>query len=299
MELNDAVQTLTALAHEGRLEIFRLLVRRAPDEVAAGEIALALGVRGSTLSNQLNELERAGMIASRRNGRSVLYWANLEAAGRLLGFLANDCCKNRPETCQPIADTFLRRSKDWGVNVQKGDETAHIYNVLFLCVGNSARSVFAEAVLTRVGLGKFKAFSAGSEPRGEIHPRTEKLLRHLNYVVSGFRSKSWDEFAVKGAPKLDFVITVCDKAANETCPLWPGQPMSAHWGIPDPAEAVGSDTEIGLAFTEAYRQLFNRISAFTNLPIHSLDSLKLQKHLDAIGNSAPSADDQSALERTA
>ena len=299
MESKTAVTILTALAHEGRLEIFRLLVRRAPDEVAAGEIALALGVRGSTLSNQLNELERAGLVRSRRQGRSVLYQADLEAAGRLLGFLANDCCKNRPETCLPIAERFLHRPNNWGVDDQKGNDMAHVYNVLFLCVGNSARSIFAEAILSRVGPGKFKAFSAGSQPRGEIHPRASELLKHLNYDVSGFRSKSWDEFAAGGAPQMDFVFTVCDKAANETCPLWPGQPMSAHWGVPDPADATGGESEVGLAFSEAYRYLFNRISAFTNLPIESLDSLTLQKHLDAIGQSAPPADDQSALRHSA
>lgn len=164
------------------------------------------------------------------------------------------------------------------------------YNVLFLCSGNSARSVFAEAILNRVAGDKFKAYSAGSQPRGEIHPRTAALLESLNYDISGFRSKSWDEFAQAGAPELDFVFTVCDDAANEQCPVWPGQPMSAHWGVPDPAKAEGNETERALAFTEAYRFLFNRISAFTSLPIQSLDSLTLQKQLDAIGKQVPEAD---------
>jgi protein-tyrosine-phosphatase len=158
-----------------------------------------------------------------------------------------------------------------------------VYNVLFLCTGNSARSIIAEALLERLGGGRFRAFSAGSHPKGEVNPRTLDLLRNSKYDVSGYRSKSWDEFAVPGAPVMDFVFTVCDDAAGETCPLWPGQPMTAHWGVPDPAAATGSDAEIGLAFAEAYRLLNNRISVFTSLPIAKLDNLSLQARLHNIG----------------
>lgn len=157
------------------------------------------------------------------------------------------------------------------------------YNVLFLCTGNSARSILAEAIMNRVGIGKFKAFSAGSQPKGEVHPYALALLKHLNHDVAFARSKSWDEFAVPDAPKMDFVFTVCDNAANETCPFWPGQPMTAHWGVPDPAAATGNEAEIRLAFTEAYRMLNNRISIFTNLPLSSIDRLALQEQLDEIG----------------
>ena len=157
------------------------------------------------------------------------------------------------------------------------------FNVLFLCTGNSARSIMAEAILTREGRGKFRAFSAGSQPKGSVHPHALALLRKMNFDVSGFRSKSWNEFTRADAPKLDFVFTVCDNAAKEACPLWPGQPMTAHWGIPDPAAASGTDAEIGLAFADAFRMLSNRISIFVNLPIRSLDALTLQQQLDAIG----------------
>ena len=157
------------------------------------------------------------------------------------------------------------------------------YNVLFLCTGNSARSIMAEAILQREGIGKFNAFSAGSMPRGEIHPFARELLRNLNYNVSKFRSKSWDEFASPDAPVMDFVFTVCDDAANEVCPIWPGQPMTAHWGQPDPAAAEGSDVEKRVAFNEAYRMLKNRISIFVNLPMASLDRLSLQQRLTEIG----------------
>ncbi len=159
------------------------------------------------------------------------------------------------------------------------------FNALFLCTGNSARSIFGEAILAREGLGKFKAYSAGSQPRGEVHPYTLELLRHLNHPTKGIRSKSWDEFAKPGAPLLDFVFTVCDDAAKEVCPVWPGQPTSAHWGVPDPAAFEGTEAERRLAFAESYRMLKNRISAFVNLPIASLDRLSLKTKLDAIGKS--------------
>jgi protein-tyrosine-phosphatase len=163
------------------------------------------------------------------------------------------------------------------------DQIRAPYNVLFLCTGNSARSIMAEAILNRAGQGKFRAFSAGSQPKGQIHPYTLDLLRKLNYDVTGMRSKSWKEFSGPGAPKLDFVFTVCDNAAQETCPVWPGQPMTAHWGVPDPVEATGSPAEIALAFKEAYRMLQQRIAVFTALPIRSLDQLSLQQRLKEIG----------------
>ncbi|HEY5305040.1 MAG TPA: arsenate reductase ArsC [Pseudolabrys sp.] len=161
--------------------------------------------------------------------------------------------------------------------------TERPYNVLFLCTGNSARSVMGEVLLNRLGAGKFKAYSAGSHPKGEIHPRTLELLKRLNYLTDDLRSKDWSEFAVLGAPPLDFVFTVCDNAADEVCPAWPGQPVTAHWGIPDPAAATGTAAEIGFAFSEAFRQLNNRISIFVSLPLMRLDKLSLKKRLDEIG----------------
>jgi protein-tyrosine-phosphatase len=163
------------------------------------------------------------------------------------------------------------------------------FNVLFLCTGNSARSIVAEAILNRVGQGRFKAFSAGSRPKGEVHPYALQLLKSLNFDTSYARSKSWEEFAAPGAPELHFVFTVCDSAANETCPVWPGQPMTAHWGIPDPAAAEGTDAEKHLAFAEAYRMLNSRISIFTSLPMASIDKLALQRRLDEIGQNLPKA----------
>jgi arsenate reductase (thioredoxin) len=159
------------------------------------------------------------------------------------------------------------------------------YNVLFLCTGNSARSILAESLLNHWGRGKFRAFSAGSFPKGQVHPMAIDLLKRMNLPAEGFRSKSWDEFASPGAPPIDFIFTVCDNAAGEVCPIWPGKPMTAHWGIADPAAAEGTDAEKALAFRKALKELETRIKLFASLPIGSLDALTLQSKLREIGKS--------------
>ncbi len=167
------------------------------------------------------------------------------------------------------------------------------YNVLFLCTGNSARSILAEALLAAMGGKRFRAYSAGSQPRGEVNPHALKLLARSRLPTEGLRSKSWDEFAAPGAPPLDFVFTVCDNAAGEVCPVWPGQPMTAHWGIADPAAVTGTEEEIDRAFFRAYEQMQRRISLFTSLRLEQLDRLALQKHLDDIGRTRDAAAPQS------
>ena len=162
-------------------------------------------------------------------------------------------------------------------------------NVLFLCTHNSARSILAEAILQREGFGKFQAFSAGSSPKGAVHPMALHTLEKLNHDISGLRSKSWDEFATPDAPTMDFVFTVCDRAAAESCPFWPCQPMTAHWGVPDPSETAGDDAAMGLAFYDTYRMLRNRISIFVSLPMAALDSLSLQQQLESIGRNTERA----------
>lgn len=161
------------------------------------------------------------------------------------------------------------------------------YNILFLCTGNSARSIIAEAIMNRVGAERFNAYSAGSHPKGSINPHAIALLERLDHDTSALRSKPWDEFARPGAPDLDFVITVCDSAAGETCPVWPGQPMTAHWGMPDPASVEGSEAEVALAFADTYRMLNNRVGAFSNLKVSGLDRLTLKKKMDDIGRTDP------------
>jgi len=160
---------------------------------------------------------------------------------------------------------------------------ATTYNVLFLCTGNSARSILAEQLLNHWGQGRFRAFSAGSFPKGQVHPIALALLQHLKLPTEGLRSKSWDELARPGAPHLDFVFTVCDNAAGEVCPVWPGHPITAHWGIADPAAVEGTETEKWQAFRTAFHELENRIKAFTSLPLATLDRVRLKEHLDSIG----------------
>jgi arsenate reductase len=161
--------------------------------------------------------------------------------------------------------------------------TERVFNVLFLCTGNTARSIMAEVLLNAMGKGRFRAYSAGSHPKGRVHPLTLELLAHNRMPTADLRSKDWAEFVRPGSPPLDFVFTVCDNAAGEVCPVWPGQPISAHWGIPDPAAAGGSEQERRKAFFTAYNQLSNRLSIFVNLPLANLDRLSLQKKLDEIG----------------
>jgi len=161
--------------------------------------------------------------------------------------------------------------------------TDRVFNVLFLCTGNSARSILAEAILEGIGKGRFRAFSAGSHPAGAVNPFALELLQKQNFATEGLRSKNWDEFAAAGAPQLDFVFTVCDNAAGEICPVWPGKPVSAHWGIADPAAVAGSDTEKRKAFAAAFKLLHRRISLFASLPLAKLDSQAIRREVDNIG----------------
>lgn len=164
-----------------------------------------------------------------------------------------------------------------------------VFNVLFLCTGNSARSIMAEAILNRVGQGRFHAYSAGSRPRDSLHPYARELLEKLNYDVSGLFPKSWLEFTLASAPRLDFVFTVCEEEVGEPCPAWPGRPMMAHWGAPDPVQAAGKEAERRYAFADAYRMLHNRIAVFAHLPVRKLDQMSLQRQLDAIGRTQDAA----------
>lgn len=170
-----------------------------------------------------------------------------------------------------------------------------VYNVMFLCTGNSARSIMAECLVERLGQGKFRGFSAGSHPRGEVHPLALEVLRRNNYVTDGLRSKDWSEFAEPDAPQMDFVFTVCDNAAAEVCPVWPGHPISAHLGVADPAAVEGDEMERMMAFRTAFRELQNRISAFVNLPLASLDKLRLREKLQEIGRTTRSEEDEEML----
>ena len=282
METSSVVAALSALANEHRLQLFRLLMARGPSGMAAGAIAEAVGISPSSLSFHVGALERAGLLRSWRVQRNVIYSVDIEGMRRVLEFLTEECCDGHPETCGDLAGP-------WGqaCAADTGRMNDKVFNVLFLCTGNSARSILAEAILNRAGAGRFRAFSAGSHPKGAVHPYALDLLRNQNLPVDGLRSKSWDEFAVAGAPEMHFVFTVCDDAAAEVCPIWPGQPISAHWGVSDPAAAGGAEAERRLAFADTFRMLGKRISIFVSLPMQSLDRLALQERLDAIGRRLP------------
>jgi arsenate reductase len=276
METIDAVTALAALAQPHRLEIFRLLVAAGPKGLAAGEVAAKLSLAPNTLTFHFDRLRHAALIAVRREGRSMIYAARFDAMNDLLGFLTDNCCNNHPDLCQPARKTL----QTTGGTKPVADRPLH---VLFLCTGNSARSMIAEAILNKLGNGRFRAYSAGSKPKGLPHPQAVALLERLGYDTSDLRSKSWLEFAQPNAPALDFVITVCDDAAGETCPVWPGKPTTAHWGISDPAAARGNNAEIALAFAETHRLLLQRISIFVSLPFETLSAMSLQKELRTIG----------------
>ena len=278
LDSGQAVGALAALANPSRIEAVRLLARYLPFGLGAGDIARLIGVPHNTMSTHLQVLEQAGLVTSRREGRSVIYAADRARMIALTDFLLQDCAR----TSAPFASLLPGATAPFPARRERSmtDKTA---NVLILCTGNSARSILAEAILNREGAGRFVAYSAGSQPKGEPHPRTIALLTELGYDTSGFRSKSWDEFAGPGAPTMDFIITVCDSASGEACPYWPGHPLVAHWGIPDPAAATGSEAEQKAAFLDAYRRLAARISEFVNLDIGTMDLATLRTRLGEIG----------------
>jgi arsenate reductase len=291
MDAALAQQTLAALAQDSRLTIFRLLVRRGRAGFTAGEIAERLAAAPATLSFHFRALVSAGLLEMRQEGRFVRYLARMRAMEELIAFLAEACCEGEPGAC---ADSRARLAcPDPAVPAPPVSRTSpsqepamtasRPYHVLFLCTGNSARSIMAEGLLNALGRGRFIAHSAGSHPAGQVNPLALDLLRAKRVPVEGLRSKSWDEFAAPGAPALDFVFTVCDNAAGEVCPLWPGQPLTAHWGVADPAVVDGSEVERRRAFFRTFTELERRISLLVNLPLDKLDTLTLQRQLDGIG----------------
>ncbi|MGO4910657.1 helix-turn-helix domain-containing protein [Pseudorhodobacter sp. W20_MBD10_FR17] len=265
---------LSTLGHPQRLALFRLLMRRYPDRVPATELAQALGFKSSTLSSYVNALMHAGLVTQERIGTSLRYTIDMDAARETVGYLLHDCCRGRPEICIPNA--YPTPDGDSPMNNRK-------YDVLFICTGNSARSIFAEAILRDMAGDRFIAHSAGTKPRSKLNPFALEVLKQKGYDVSLLRAKNISEFQTADAPNFDFVFTVCDQAANEECPSWQGQPISAHWGLPDPIKAEGSDAEKSLAFHQTYGALRNRMIAFTALPLGTLDRLSLQKAVDKIG----------------
>ncbi|MEL6913777.1 MAG: helix-turn-helix domain-containing protein [Pseudomonadota bacterium] len=264
---------LATLGHPQRLAVFRLLMRRYPDRVPASELAGALALKPNTLSTYVRALMQAGLVTQERAGTSLRYAIHMDAARDTFEYLLRDCCRGRPEICSPFTATDL-----------DGDSpmTDRKYNVLFICTGNSARSIFAESILRKQAGDQFVAYSAGTKPRSELNPFALEVLEQKGHDISVLSAKNVSVFQGDDAPNFDFVFTVCNQAANEECPAWTGQPVSAHWGMPDPVKVEGSDAEKSLAFQQAYGALLNRIKAFAALPIASLDRIALQKAVDDI-----------------
>lgn len=271
-----AIAGFSALAQPMRLAALRELVAAHPHGLVAGELAARLDALPNSLSANLSVLAQAGLVTTERQGRSIRYHARPDHIAALAAFLLRDCCGGRPGLCGPSLDRLITQSE--------AAMTERPFNVLFLCTANSARSLIGEAILNADPSGRFRGFSAGSQPAAAPNPCTIQLLERLGYPTAGLRSKSWDEFAAPDAPQMDFVFTVCDSAANETCPIWPGHPISAHWSIPDPGAATGTEAEIAHAFNRAHRLLATRIGLLAALPVETLGRNSLQSEVENIGN---------------
>lgn len=274
MNEHTNIAALSALAHPGRMAVFRLLARRMPDTVSAGEITEALSLKPSTLSVYLGILARAGLIKQTRHGRSLHYCIDLTLTASLVEYFVNDCCRGRPELV-----AGLTSSRDF--SSAANDQT--VFNVLFVCSGNSTRSIFAEAILNAESGKRFRAFSAGTRPRAALKPLSEEVLRLNGHDASQFYPKSYEAFCEASAPRMDFVFTVCDRAANEECPPLIGQPVTAHWGMADPSKTEGTAAERALAFKQCFASMERRLKAFTSLPLSSFSQISLQRELDYIG----------------
>ncbi|MDR9486121.1 MAG: helix-turn-helix domain-containing protein [Sediminimonas sp.] len=265
---------LATLGHPQRLAIFRLLMRRYPDRLPAGELAEVLGLKASTLSAYLSALMQARLVTQERVGTSLRYAIDMTEVRHTFDYLLLDCCRGRPEVCSPVSLPQVT-----GTTAMSDPK----YKVLFICTGNSARSIFAESILRKEAGDRFDAYSAGTKPYSELNPFALEVLEQKGHDISDMRAKNVSEFHGEDAPRFDFVFTVCNQAANEDCPAWEGQPVSAHWGMPDPVQVEGTDAQKSLAFHQAYGALQNRIKAFTALPVSSLDRISLQRAVDDIG----------------
>lgn len=273
----ELANRLSVLGHPQRLAVFRLLMRRYPGRVSAGELSAALGIKSSTLSSYLSALMQADLVSQTREGTWLYYQAGMEGIRNTMDALFLDCCRGRADLCWPDRTTAPQET-------QPMQDTA--FNVLFICSGNSARSIFAESLLRELGGARFNVFSAGTKPSSELNPFAVEVLQSKGHDVTPLRAKNVQEYTGDGAPEFDFVFTVCDAAANEDCPAWDGQPVSGHWGLPDPVKAEGTEAEKSLAFQRTYGILRNRIAAFAALPFGELDRISLQHAVDEIAETA-------------
>ncbi|MEQ1694242.1 MAG: metalloregulator ArsR/SmtB family transcription factor [Hyphomicrobiaceae bacterium] len=279
MKARTAASGFAALAQETRLDLMRLLASHGATGLAAGRLAAELAMPPSTLSFHLAALEQAGLIQSTRQGRHIIYAIRVYGLRQLFGFLTETCCGGRPELCGDLMRLLPEETK-------QEDIMTPAFNVLFLCTRNSARSILAEAIMTKIGAPKFNAYSAGSDPASEPMPEVIERLRVLGHDVSALRSKSWNEFAGPDAPKMDFVITLCDTAIGQVCPEFGERQVSSAWPLPDPAKFTGSDAERTALLNELYGMVRRRIDIFINLPFASLDKMALKKRIDELGDTS-------------
>lgn len=278
MELNDAAVAFAALSVETRLNLLRLLMVRGPTGMPAGDLATQAGLPGSTASFHLAALERAGLTQSIRQGRQIIHAVRMNGLRQLLMFLTETCCSGRPELCGDLARLLPPLpEEDAGMTPS--------FNVLFLCTHNSARSIMAEAILRDAGNGRFRAYSAGSDPAERPNPEVIAKLETLGYRVDGLRSKSWHEFTGPNAPHMDFVITLCDTPEGASCPDFGDLAVTAAWPLPDPVKFTGSDAERSALLNELYAGLRRRIDIFISLPFASLDRIAMKARLEEIGGS--------------
>jgi arsenate reductase len=278
MESRDAAAKFGALAQGTRIDVMRLLASRGASGMAAGELASTLGHAPSTLSFHLSALEQAGLVQSTRAGRHVIYAVRFAGLRALFGFLTETCCGGRPELCSDLA-RLLPDISDEANAMQPA------FNVLFICTRNSARSILAEAILEKVGRGRFNAYSAGTQPAKSPMPEVLDRLKALGHDTSHLRSKSWHEFTGPNAPRMDFVLTLCDVPEGEACPDLGARPITAAWPFPDPAKFRGSPVERTALLNELYGMIRRRLEAFINLPFDTLDGMALKRRLDDLGDS--------------
>ena len=276
MESSDAARVFGALAQESRLGVLRLLLAQGPNGLSAGELAERLGTPASTTSFHLSALEGAGLISATRQGRQIIYAVRIIALRELLVFLTEACCGGRPELCGDIAELLPPLP-------QESPSMTPAFNVLFVCTHNSARSIMAEAILAKVGGDRFRAYSAGSEPARRPMPEVMDKLRALGHDVSGLHCKSWNVFTGPDAPRMDFLITLCDTKDSQSCPDFGDKVVTGVWSLPDPAKFTGSAVERAALLNELYASLHRRITIFVNLPFEKLERMALKARLDEIG----------------
>jgi arsenate reductase len=276
MESTEAAAAFGALSQPTRLELMRMLIAEGANGLPAGDIGARLGVPPSTMSFHLSALERAGLLQSTRQGRHIVYAVRIATLRHLLGFLTETCCGGRPELCGDIARLFPPIPEE-----DKGMTPA--FNVLFLCTHNSARSIMAEALLHKVGGDRFRAYSAGSEPIAAPLPEVIARLRAFGHDTTLLRSKSWNEFTGPSAPRMDFVITLCDTLDGQVCPDFGALVVTGAWPLPDPAKFSGSPVERATMLNELYASLRRRLEIFTALPFASLDRMAIKARLDDLG----------------